>query len=342
MRRGVSTKGDRAMRTDGSTGTGNAGHAGGPLRAALVFAGMAPLAVWLLGAEYALAQAAFVMTYAIAGLGVILIVGQCGQTSLGQGALLALGAYAQALLALRGVPAPLSVALAIALGACGGWFASLPARRLGGLYFAMSTLAFALIVEEGLVRWEPLTHGAAGLRVPPLALGGWSAAAAPAQAAVSLVALALAWLCCRRWVSSRIGRAWRAVREDEFAAAASGIDCARAKTLAFVLGGGLSGLAGALYAHWIGFISPEQFGLMLSFELLMLAFIGGVRHLAGALWGALVVVAIPQAISLARELLPPAAVGAAGLETMLFGAVVVAVVLLRPQGLARGGGRNAG
>jgi len=311
------------------------------LPAVLVLVGVAALAVWVLGLDYALAQAAFVMSYAIAGLGVILIVGQCGQISLGQGALLALGAYAQTILSLRGVPAPLSVALAIALGAAGGWLASLPARRLGGLYFAMSTLAFALIVEEGLVRWESLTHGAAGLTVPALGLGGWVAAAAPAQAAVSLVALGLAWLCCRRWVASRLGRAWRAVREDELAAAASGIDIARAKTLAFMLGGGLSGLAGALYAHWIGFVSPEQFGLMLSFELLMLAFIGGARQLSGALWGALVVVAIPQAISLASELLPPDLAGAAGLETMLFGAVIVAVILLRPQGLARAGSRGA-
>ncbi|NMG75559.1 branched-chain amino acid ABC transporter permease, partial [Aromatoleum diolicum] len=131
------------------------------------------------------------------------------------------------------------------------------------------------------------------------------------------------------------------VREDEVAAAACGIDIARTKTLAFVLGGGLSGLAGALYAHWIGFVSPEQFGLALSFELLMLAFIGGARQLSGALWGALVVVAIPQAISLASDLLPPDLAGAAGLETMLFGAVIVAVILLRPQGLAGERSRGA-
>ncbi|WP_174718500.1 branched-chain amino acid ABC transporter permease [Azoarcus sp. DN11] len=303
--------------------------------------GLAGLAVWGLGVDYALAQAAFVLTWAIAGLGVILIAGQCGQISLGQGALLGLGAYAQALLALRGVPAPLSLPLAAGLGAAGGWLASLPARRLGGLYFAMSTLAFALIVEEGLVRAEALTHGAAGLAVPPLALAGRVADTSAAQALVSGAVLALAWLACRRWVRSRLGRAWRAVREDEVAAAAAGIDVARAKTQAFVLGGGLSGLAGALYAHWIGFVSPEQFGLMLSFELLMLAFIGGARHLAGALWGALVVVALPQGVSLAVERLPPDIAGAAGIETLLFGAVLVALVLLRPAGLAGGDGAGA-
>ncbi|THF65373.1 branched-chain amino acid ABC transporter permease [Pseudothauera rhizosphaerae] len=290
--------------------------------------------VALMGAGYALGQLALVATFAIAGLGVVLIVGQAGQITLGQGALLALGAYTEGLLARHGLPPPVSLPAAVAVAAGGGWLASLPARRLGGLYFAMSTLAFALIVEELLARAAWLTGGAAGLTVPTLALGPVAAGGAPAEAAVSVAALALAWAACRRWVDSRLGRAWHAIRADEGAAAASGIDCARAKAAAFAIGGGLSGLAGALYAHWIGFVSPEQFGLMLSFELLVLAFIGGARHLAGALWGALIIVAIPQLIALLRDLLPSHLAATAGLELLLFGAVLVAVVLWRPQGIA--------
>lgn len=304
---------------------------------ALGIATLAGAALWLLGPEYALAQAAFVLTFAIAGLGLVLVVGQCGQVSLGQGAMLALGAYAHTLLLTQGVPAPLGFAAALLVGAGGGWCASLPARRLGGLYFAMSTLAFALIVEEALVRWEPLTQGAAGLAVPPLTILGWAPAAAWEQAAVSGAVFAAALLLCRRCIASRLGRAWRALREDEAAAAACGIDPATAKSRAFVLGGALSGVAGALYAHWIGFVSPEQFGLMLSFELLMLVFIGGVRRLEGALWGALVIVAIPQAISLLSEKLPPGIANAAGLEVLLLGLVIVAAVLWRPAGIAGGG-----
>lgn len=302
-------------------------------RAALLLAASAALAAFL-GADYALGQLALVATFAIAGLGVVLIVGQAGQISLGQGALLALGAYTQGLLVRHGVPAALSLPLAIAVAAAGGWLASLPAHRLGGLYFAMSTLAFALIVEEVLVRWRTLTGGAAGLGVPALVIGPFTADSAAAQALVSTLALALAWWACQRWVDSRLGRAWRAVRADEDAAAACGIDRVRVKRAAFILGGGLSGLAGALYAHWIGFLSPEQFGLLLSFELLMLAFIGGVRHLAGALWGALVIVAIPQSIAVLRDLLPADLANTAGLELLLFGVVLVAVVRWRPQGLA--------
>jgi branched-chain amino acid transport system permease protein len=304
------------------------------VRAALPWLAVLLLALAGLGTDYALGKATLVATYAIAGLGVVVVVGQAGQIALGQAALVALGAYAQALLVARGVPAPLALPVAAAAGALGGALASLPARRLGGLYFGMSTLAFALIVEEALARWESLTHGAAGLTVGAFTLAGWRADSTLAQATVSVAVLALAMLACARLFASRHGRAWRAVRDDEIAAAACGIDNDAAKMQAFVVGGALSGLAGGLYAHWIGFISPEQFGLVFSFELLMLAFIGGARRLAGAAWGALVIVAIPPLISLLRDRLPGDWARASGLELLLFGAVIVGVVLLRPAGLA--------
>ena len=314
--------------------------AGAAVRAALPWLAVLLLALAWLGTDYALGKATLVATYAIAGLGVVVVVGQAGQIALGQAALVALGAYAQALLVARGVPAPLALPAAVAVGAIGGALASLPARRLGGLYFGMSTLAFALIVEEALARWESLTHGAAGLAVGAFAFAGWRADSTLAQAAVSVAALALALLACARLLASRHGRAWRAVRDDELAAAACGIDTDAAKMQAFVVGGALSGLAGGLYAHWIGFISPEQFGLVFSFELLMLAFIGGARRIAGAAWGALVIVVIPQAIAILRDQLPGDWARAAGLELVLFGAVIVAVVVLRPSGLAGGGVRD--
>lgn len=286
------------------------------------------------GAAHLLSQIAFVATYAIAGLGVVLIVGQSGQITLGQGAVLGVGAYAQTLLVARGLAPLAALPLSMLCGAVAGWIASLPARRLGGLYFGMSTLAFALIVEETLVRAESLTRGAAGLAVEAFELGGWRVTSPSEQALVSTLALALALFCCRRWVDSRVGRAWRAVRDDEVAAAACGIDTGAAKIQVFMLGGALGGLAGALYAHWIAYVSPEQFGLQLSFELLILAFIGGVTRLAGAVWGALVLVAIPQLLALLRDHLPERIAHLAGLDAIVLGAVIVAVMLWRPGGIA--------
>lgn len=295
---------------------------------------VAVLLLHVADAAHLLSQIAFVATYAIAGLGVVLIVGQSGQISLGQGAVLGVGAYTQTLLVARGLAPLAALPLSMLCGALAGWIASLPARRLGGLYFGMSTLAFALIVEETLVRAEPLTRGAAGLAVGRFEIAGWSASTPTAQALVSLVALALALFCCRRWVDSRVGRAWRAVRDDEVAAAACGIDTGAVKLQVFVLGGALAGLAGALYAHWIAYVSPEQFGLQLSFELLILAFIGGVARLSGAIWGALVLVAIPQLLAVLRDHLPERIAQLAGLDVIVLGMVIVAVMLWRPQGLA--------
>lgn len=303
-------------------------------RNVLAASALAALAWAAYGADFMLGQSALIATYAIAGLGVVVVVGQTGMIALGQAALVGLGAYVETLLALRGVSVLLSLPAAVLAGALGGWLASLPARRLDGLHFGISTLAFALIVEEALVRAQPWTQGSAGLAVPVLSLGAWRADAVAAQAAISLAALLLALLFCARLLHSRIGRAWRALREDEVAAAACGIEAGGARTLAFACGGALSGLAGALYAHWIGFITPEQFGLMFSFELLMLAFIGGTRRLAGAFWGAVVIIAIPPAIALLRAWLAGEHLAPGGVELMAFGLVIVAVVLLRPQGIA--------
>ena len=118
---------------------------------------------------------------------------------------------------------------------------------------------------------------------------------------------------------------------------AIGVDVGAVRQAAFVAGGALGALAGALSAHWLGYLSPEQFGLGLSFELLMMVFVGGVRTPSGALLGGVVMVALPQLIAIARGALPVLGGGAAGLEVLLFGAVLVVIVLARPAGLAGDG-----
>lgn len=305
------------------------------MRQGLALLALAGVTLLTLGLDYGLGQLAFVATWAIAGLGLVVILGQSGQISLGHGAFLAVGAYLQAGWVASGGPSLLGLVVAVAGGALLGALASLPGRRLGGLAFGMSTLAVALIVEEALVRFDGVTGGASGLSVPPLSLAGWAVVEPLHQVGVSVAVLALALLACRRLLNSRVGRAWRAVRDDEGAAAASGVDTAHAKWLAFAVGGGLGALAGALYAHWLGYLSPEQFGLQLSFELLMLVFVGGASRLMGAVWGAVVIVALPQAIALLRDVLPAGVANLAGLELLAFGLVLVAVVLWRPAGLVR-------
>jgi branched-chain amino acid transport system permease protein len=115
----------------------------------------AALAPPLLGSDYLLSQLSFVAAYAIAGLGLVVLSGHGGQISLGQAAFLGVGAYAEALLVQRGVPLPASLAAAAAAGGAAGWLASLPAKRLSGLYLAMATLAFGFLVEEVIPGWHP-------------------------------------------------------------------------------------------------------------------------------------------------------------------------------------------
>jgi branched-chain amino acid transport system permease protein len=297
------------------------------LRRAVVIAALAALP--LAGSDYLLTLLGFVAAYAIAGLGLVVLAGHGGQVSLGQAAFLGVGAYASAILARHGVALPLGLAAAVLAGCAAGWLASLPARRLSGLYLAMATLAFGFLVEEVLTRWETLTGGARGLVVPSDKFSGAAANYALAAALLALAALATA-----RMLDSRLGRSLRAVREDEQAAEAAGVDAWRAKRTAFVVSAALTGMAGALLARQLGVVTPEQFGIHASIELLMLAFVGGVQRPAGALLGAAFVVFVPEAIVLLRAGLPEELARQPGLQPFAFGLAVVLFVLFAPRGIA--------
>lgn len=285
------------------------------------------------GLDYALTQLAMVATFALAGLGPALIIGQAGQLTLGHGATLALGAYIETGLVAAGWSPMAALPLAALAGALLGALASLAGHRLSGVYFGLATLALALIVEELAMQLETLTGGGAGRVVPALRLFGWTLQSPLAQALLSSLSLVLALALTQRLLQSRQGRAWRALREDRFAAQCCGINDAVEIARVFMLAGAFGAWAGGLYAHWIGFVSPEQFGLMLSFELLILVFIGGLARLWGCVLGAALIVALPQLIGLLRDHWPALA-ASAGLELLLFGLMVVAVVLCFPQGLS--------
>lgn len=283
--------------------------------------------------DYLLDQAIFIGIYAIAGLGVMLLVGFTGLVSLGHAAFLGIGAYAEAILATRGWPFPLSVSAAVLLAACAGVVVGLPALRVRGIYLAIATIALGAIVEEILARWESVTGGNAGLSVPtPTGLFGIVGSPAGFYFLTLAVAVA-ATLMVLNLLRSPTGRAFVAVRDSETSAQSLGIHVARTKTTAFALSAAFTGLAGALYAHKIRFLSPDQFTVLQSVELLMLVFVGGVGSVHGAVLGAVFVIALPQGIAMIKDVLPPAIGGAAGLQSAVFGAVIVAFVLFEPLGV---------
>jgi len=287
---------------------------------------------WLLG-EYYLSQASFIAIYAIVGLGLMLLSGFTGQISLGHAAFLAVGAYTEAWLSTRGIPFLISLPLAIAASAFAGLMVGLPALRLKGIYLAIATLAFGFIIEVSLQQWESVTGGSMGLTLDPIILLGMPLDSETHFYYLALALAGLTLLLLRNLLRSPTGRAFVAIRDSEISARSMGIGLAKFKTLAFVISSAITGLAGALYAHKLQFISPEQFGVFVSIELLMIIVIGGMGSLHGAFLGAVFMTVLPELIAILRDHLPTSLAYQPGLQPTIFGAVLIAFVLFEPAGI---------
>jgi branched-chain amino acid transport system permease protein len=283
--------------------------------------------------EYWLAQVTFVLIYAVVGLGLMLLAGFTGLFSLGHAAFLGVGAYTQAVMVNAGVPFPLALVAAALLSAAVGVVVGLPALRVKGIYLGMATLAFGFIVEEAMARWESMTGGNSGLSVKPPAIGGWKLDTPMEFYFLCLVVTVLSTLAVLNLLRSSTGRAFVAIRDSEISAQSMGIHLARYKTMSFALSAALAGLGGALYAHKIQFLSPDQFGIVQSIDLLLMVVIGGLGSVHGAFLGAIFLIVMPQLIALAKDVLPAAIGQATGLQGTVYGLVLIAFVLFEPMGL---------
>ena len=297
--------------------------------ALLVFLLLAP---WLFS-NYLVDQLVLVFIYAIVGLGLMLLSGYTGLISLGHAAFLGVGAYTEAVLAARGWPFPLSITIAIALSAISGIVVGLPALRVKGIYLSIATLALGAIVEEILTRWESVTGGNSGLAVKAVTLFGWKLSSLWSFYYLCLAFAVAATLVVLNLLRSTTGRAFVAIRDSEVSAQSMGIHLAKYKTISFAISAALTGLAGGLYAHKIRFLSPEQFTVLHSIELLMMVFIGGIGSIHGAFFGAFFLIVLPQAISVVKDFLPSAIGGAAGLQATVFGIILMCFVLFEPLGI---------
>ena len=283
--------------------------------------------------EYWLAQLTFVLIYAIVGLGLMLLAGFTGLFSLGHAAFLGVGAYTQAIMVNAGIPFPLAIACAGLLSAAVGMVVGLPALRVKGIYLGMATLSFGFIVEEGMARWESVTGGNAGLMVNPPAIGSWSLDSTNEFYFLCLVITIGATLCIVNLMRSSTGRAFVAIRDSEISAQSMGIHLARYKTMSFGISAALAGIGGALYAHKIQFLSPEQFSIIQSIDLLLMVVIGGLGSIHGAFLGAIFLIVMPQLISIAKDFLPSAIGQATGLQGTVYGLMLIGFVLFEPMGL---------
>jgi branched-chain amino acid transport system permease protein len=289
-------------------------------------------APWIF-AEYWLAQLTFVLIYAIVGLGLMLLAGFTGLFSIGHAAFLGVGAYTQAVLTNWGMPFPLALLMAAGLSAAVGVVVGLPALRVKGIYLGIATLSFGFIVEEVLARWESVTGGNAGIHVKQPNLFGLKVDSGVGFYLLCLVIAIIATLAILNLLRSPTGRAFVAIRDSEISAQSMGIHLARYKTLSFALSAALAGVGGALYAHKLTFISPDQFNIIQSIDLLLMIVIGGLGSVHGAFLGAIFLISMPQLISLGKDYLPAVIGQAPGLQSVVYGAVLIAFVLFEPLGL---------
>jgi branched-chain amino acid transport system permease protein len=289
-------------------------------------------APWWMG-DYGLAQLTFILIYSVVGLGLMVLSGYTGLFSIGHAAFLGVGAYTEAVLQSHGWPFPLSISMAALLSAAVGVVVGLPALRVKGIYLGIATIAFGFIVEEVLARWESVTGGNSGKSVGSPHMFGWVADTGVSFYFVCLVVTVLCTLAVLNLLRSPTGRAFVAIRDSEISAQSMGIHLARYKTLSFAISAAMAGIGGALYAHQIRFLSPDQFNIIQSIDLLLMVVIGGLGSVHGAFLGAIFLIGLPQAISAVKDFLPDAIAQAPGLKSVIYGAVLVAFVMFEPMGL---------
>ncbi len=284
-------------------------------------------------------QIAEVAVYVVAVAGLTFLIGLSGQISIGHGAFMAVGAYIAALLIIHlNWPLILVFLAAVAGTALVGGVLGVAAARLRGPYLAGATLILAVALPSLANRYASLLGGDQGLSVNitvPSGLGAsfpltrWQAWITCAAALVTLVLLA-------NLATSRVGRSWRAVRDDEVAAALSGLNVARLRVLAFVVSAAAAGLAGALLAITTGLVAPTGFTLALSIGLLTAAVVGGLGSLAGAVWGSLVLVLFPTYATDVATSHGLSSSVAANIPLMAYGVALIAVMFVFPNGIQGG------
>jgi branched-chain amino acid transport system permease protein len=235
-----------------------------------------------------------------------------GQLSLGQGGFMAIGAYlASWLTATLGWPWPLAFATAAAAAGLVGALVGLPALRVRGIYLVLLTMAFGEIVRVFFLNFGP-TGAAQGFRGMPFVT---------TLPLVAVLAVAVAILAART-AASRMGRAFAAINRDELAAEVMGIDVTGAKLASFTVGAVVAGLAGALWAHYVQFIEPEEFGFARSVMPFTFVVVGGLQTFWGSLVGAAVLTLLPEWLRFLKEW-----------RLALYGVAMLAVMIVRPQGL---------
>lgn len=297
---------------------------------------LAAVVVWFAAdSSFLLRVGALVAIYGLAAVGLNILVGDAGQVSLGHAGFLGIGAYATAVLPAQFGVHPLVAALVgVVVAGVIALLVGRPVLRLRGHALAVATLGFGILVAMAISNEAWLTGGPDGTSVTRLTLFGWRVRGAETWFVIAVAVLVLGAIVACSIKASPTGRALRALHDSEVAASVAGIDVARYKTTAFVISAVYAAVAGALLAMFEGFVTPDVAGFLTSIELITMVVLGGMGSVLGAVVGAAILTALPQALTVFHDY-----------EHVALGLIMMAVMIFLRRGIVPSvlaiGGRGA-
>jgi branched-chain amino acid transport system permease protein len=300
------------------------------------------LAPFVLG-KYALNLLIQIGYLGIAALGLNILVGFTGQISIGHAAFFGFGGFASAYISNRlHVPVFFAIPLAGLATTLVGLIFGLPAARLKGLYLAIATLAAQFILQDFFARASWFTGGVAGTAAEPFSIFGWHADTDERFFYVVLAYVVVLFVFATNMMRTRDGRALVAVRDHYLSAEMMGINLTRYRTMSFGVSSFYAGVAGALYAHYLGFVSVEGIDILFSIQFLGMIIIGGLGSIMGTLMGTAFMLLLPEAMGALARLLSGSFIdkalglneGITFLREMTIGAIIVLFLIFEPDGLA--------
>ncbi|UTC75525.1 branched-chain amino acid ABC transporter permease [Treponema sp. OMZ 792] len=274
--------------------------------------------------NYYLGIAIMFFIYSILTLSLNLITGYVGFTLLGQAAFFGLGAYVAAILGTRfQIDFIVGCVAASLFAAIFGAMLALPTLRIRGRYFAIVTLGFSEIMRMIELNWMDLTRGPQGIsRIPGIVIFGKDFDSYRFKYYVGLVLLICALYIINSILKSKHGRAIRAIKDDDLAAGAMGVNVYKYTVIIFSISAGIAGMAGAYYAHYMSFIDPNAFNFEQSILILSMAIFGGLGSLPGSILGALALTILPEALRFLSDY-----------RQIIYGFILVLIVIFKPSGI---------
>ena len=286
-----------------------------------------------LGGNYVAYMLNLVCINVIAAVGLNILSGFTGLISLGHAAFMAIGAYTSSILTVKyGCPFLIALPASGALAGLIGFVVGLPSLRLTGIYLALATMAFGFVTDEIILQWQSLTGGADGFNVVAPTIFGLTFDSYKKYFFITFSSLAILLFGAKNMLRGGFGRTLMAIRDSETAAETMGINLGWYKAMSFTISSIYAGLAGSLYAHFILFISVDNFTLLHSISYIVMIVVGGIGSLTGSVFGAVFITVLPEIITFMKDYLPAAVRTAASLQAAVYGIILMLFIVYQSSG----------